>query len=837
MDVSGQRTDRQASPGIPAPRWDTGVRRGPRRVLRFLLMYLGLMAFTCLVLPGCGGCRKQLTNTDKEQTQEEKKEEPKKDVEIGRPKIDPSDENTNLYYAKPGHWVSVTQKMKANNFDFNGEIHSTTVDHQRDPVPLKRTSYVMQGSRPAALPKGQTKHFEYVYFVPDSESKRPALLSALRSKVGSRLIREETEPTTLMHPFHFFFVVLARQSETYSYLKKGKQSIRPLDDELELTGGSVHYRVVLPSDSQRPPLPGHELTWTSIAYLLWDDFEPDSIRSDQVRALLDWLHWGGQMIVSGPQSLDTLKGSFLAPYLPVTSNRTTQLKAESFAEMNEYWTITNSSKESNHLQVFAEQPISGSMFELQEEGRYVPHTGELVAERRVGRGRIVVTAFPLTQRQVTNWVCFDNFFNGCLLRHPARHFTQTSDGGTYSTWAKHPEMRNDPRLLSSLRYFSRDARSSDGISAQKDPDRGHLSHPQSGIAGWNDFSAVAEAARASLRNAAGINVPQRDFVLMILLAYLVILVPVNWGFFHALGRLEWAWVAAPCIAIICAVIVVKLAQLDIGFARSRTEIAVLEMQPDYSRAHLTRYTALYSSLSTTYSVEFEDNSSLVLPFAMDKEFKMVVSQNRDTVYYHRGTTAKLSGFRVDSNSTGLLHSEQLLDLGGCLRLTKTQDRHSVITNGSELTIQDAAVLRRREGGQFQVAWVGDLAAADARRLTFSSPAEGDHLLEEWGSSPAFSESSDNDTLSLTRLLKVAQSEVQFQPGDVRLIGWTDTQLPGMVINPRSSQQTMRTLIVANVRYGGFSDPKRDVNLPPDIRQSDEELSLFSLDQARQQGGE
>ncbi|MBI82939.1 MAG: hypothetical protein CMJ81_07065 [Planctomycetaceae bacterium] len=769
-----------------------------------------------------------MTNADKEQTQEEKKKEPKKDVEIDRPKIDPSDENTNLYYAKPGHWVSVTQKMKANNFDFNGEIQSTTVDHQRDPVPLERTSYVMQGARPAALPKGQTKHFETVYFVPDSEIKRPALLSALRSKSGRRLIREETELATLMQPFHFFFVVLARQAETYGYLKTGKQSIQPLDDELELDGRNVHYRVVLPSDTQRVSLPGHELTWTSIAYLLWDDFESDSIRSDQVQALLDWLHWGGQMIVSGPQSLDTLKGSFLADYLPVTSKKTRQLKAESFAEMNKYWTIATSSKESNHLQVLADQPINGLMFELKEEGRYVPHTGELVAERRVGRGRVVVTAFPLAQRQVVNWVCFDNFFNGCLLRHPARRFTQTADGGLYSTWARYPNMRDDPRLLSNLRYFSRDARSSDGGSVQGDPDRGHLSHPKSGIAGWNDFSAVADAARASLRRAAGISVPQKDFVLMILLAYLVILVPVNWGLFHALGRLEWAWVAAPCIAIFCAVIVVKLAQLDIGFARSRTEIAVLEMQPDYSRAHLTRYTALYSSLSTTYSVEFEDNSSLVLPFAMDKEFKMVVSQNHDTVYYHRGTTAKLSGFRVDSNSTGLLHSEQLLDLGGGVRLTKPQDRHPVITNGSELTIQDAAVLRRREGGQFQVAWVGNLAAADARSLTFASPAEKGQLLAEWESSPAFSETAAGDSLSLSRLLKVAQSEVQFQPGDVRLIGWTDAQLPGMEINPRSSQQTMRTLIVAHVRYGVFADPKCDVNLPPDIGQSDEELPSFSL---------
>ena len=40
------------------------------------------------------------------------------------------------------------------------------------------------------------------------------------------------------------------------------------------------------------------------------------LTNQQQQALLDWLHWGGQLIISGPSSLDKLKGSFLAPYLP-----------------------------------------------------------------------------------------------------------------------------------------------------------------------------------------------------------------------------------------------------------------------------------------------------------------------------------------------------------------------------------------------------------------------------------------------------------------------------------------------------------------------------------------
>ena len=67
---------------------------------------------------------------------------------------------------------------------------------------------------------------------------------------------------------------------------------------------------------RRPALPAHANQWTSIACVLWDDASPAALEPAQQQAMLDWLHWGGQLILSGPDTLDTLRDSFLAPYLP-----------------------------------------------------------------------------------------------------------------------------------------------------------------------------------------------------------------------------------------------------------------------------------------------------------------------------------------------------------------------------------------------------------------------------------------------------------------------------------------------------------------------------------------
>ncbi|REK12396.1 MAG: hypothetical protein DWQ37_11685, partial [Planctomycetota bacterium] len=83
------------------------------------------------------------------------------------------------------------------------------------------------------------------------------------------------------------------------------------------------------------------------------------------------------------------------------------------------------------------------------------------------------------------------------------------------------------------------------------------------------------------------------------------------------------------------------------------------MQPGYPRGHLTRYTALYSSLSTGYELGFDDPSALALPFATEVSLANVSS--REVTFTALGDH-ELDGYNVPSNSTGMVHSEQLCEL-------------------------------------------------------------------------------------------------------------------------------------------------------------------------------
>src|SRR6185295_2715932 len=136
-----------------------------------------------------------------------------------------------------------------------------------------------------------------------------------------------------------YFLVLSRQPDLYKYLR-GLDSVRPPSGDLQSSSPDFFYRVVLPKLAGRTSLPDQSLCWTSTAYILWDDIEPTLLQPNQQQAMLDWLHWGGQLVISGPQTLDLLDGSFLAPYLPAKARPgVRELNASTLAELDRTWTI------------------------------------------------------------------------------------------------------------------------------------------------------------------------------------------------------------------------------------------------------------------------------------------------------------------------------------------------------------------------------------------------------------------------------------------------------------------------------------------------------------------
>lgn len=869
-----------------------------------LAVMMSVTCFSVLTMPGCGGCSCNSTSDEQSQTDDdsekesddgEKEEEKKKpDFEIvQRPNVLPYDKDSRLRTVKPGHWIQSAQVIRTNNFDFYADLQTESFGKDQKPLGLDGSGYQLRVSRPAAFAKGEAKQVHADYFIPKlqrQENQQAWLGYKLLSRKSGREMLGDTELTTRMPRYQYYFVVLSDSPLRYGYLKK-LHSIDPPRSDYDINATKPRYDVVLPDfEAGQFPLPDHALAWTSIAYLLWDEIEPERLKPEQQTALVDWLHWGGQLIIDGPGSLGPLAESFLSDYLPADKVRTVELQQSDFDQLNSCWSrattaVVRKTARKLHLEG---KPLLGIEMKKRPDADYLPGTGNLIIERQVGRGRIVVSAFSLTSRAMQNWDYRDGFFNACLLRSPSRLFRKSD--GLFPADVVLPGYRdvNDPLLSSTLRFFTRDVgpaaepvrsdEEANGLTraaataGQNIRDRedavgkteasdiwhfgGYEADLASGVCGWNDFNGASEAARTALKDAAGISTPSPKFVLSLLAVYLVVLVPVNWGFFRLIRRVEWAWIAAPLIAIIGTIVVVRSAQLDIGFVRSRTEIAVLELHGGYARGHLTRFTALYSSLSTTYDVTLEDPKGQTLPFSVRRSRSEDESISVITVRQERAKS--LDGYKVRSNSTGIMHSEFMYQAEGPIRLVADSGSGWRVVNASGLELHDVGVLRRDERGQAEVAWIGDLGREETAVLRFTTPKDNRPRLPQWNNSPtAFSiaeqvrdlliekdqnadgrlersELSDRPQLlehfqrsdkrdgqadgqlekqelsdccrlaregelRLGRFFDLATGQLQLGTGEVRLVGWTGQRLQGVAIRPEASQTSFRTFVLVHLR--------------------------------------
>jgi hypothetical protein len=200
----------------------------------------------------------------------------------------------------------------------------------------------------------------------------------------------------------------------------------------------------------------------------------------------------------------------------------------------------------------------------------------------------------------------------------------------------------------------------------------------------------------------------------------------------------------------------------------------------------------------------------------------------------------MRGFHVTSNATGLVHSEQLVDLGGGVALEQARGGGYQVTNKTAFDLHGAGVIRRDRSGQLETAWIGALESGDTALLRFSRRPEGtpgDRLwAPERGRSPLTAGGTRKGELDLRRLLDLAEDHSgirprdarqrlapddpstlhpgdlrRLTPGDVRLIGWLDEEIPGLEVKPAAPQARRAALVMAHLRHGFGEDPKPDIN--------------------------
>jgi hypothetical protein len=834
-----------------------------------LMLLLGMSLFT-----GCGGCtpddslRPDEKELDPEEKEKKKKAEKPPDYTFEEIRAQPNEfakDRAKVNYVKRGHWVTTTQQVLANNFDVQADVQAVVTNLAGGVYDIEHTRYALSYTRPVALPKGQPKPLETLFFIPREPvlSQSVNLRNDLLNVRGGLAPLPQSTSVLPLEEWQYLFVVLSSRPTAYGFLEQ-TQTFTPLRPFASESGSARHYQLIRPVLDRGVPLPSHALTWSSLAVILWDDIDPTLFTAEQSAALIDWLHWGGTLLINGPQSLSRLKGSFLDPYLPADVSSEANLASADFAELNEYWSLRTSRRPSEARDLKPVKPLAGLRLTCRADAQFLPHTGDLVAEGRVGRGRVVLTAFPLQSRIVQDWKNFDGFLNGALLRRPARKFL-APDGDPYCDWdaLQWREFQQDARLISNLRYFARDCCDNADpliqMSYRLTPTRmpptnqnalngftgdewglgqkvssalqtgpaddprfaGWLAVPLAGVASWNNFSGVANAARKHIDAVSGIEIPDAQFVVQVLAAYLFVLVPVNWAFFRLLQRVEWAWIAAPLIALGGAAMVTHLARIDIGFVRSRTEIDVIELYGGHRRGHVSRFINLYTALSTPYDLEFEDPDALAQPMPKGND-RFAPFSATSRVALHRESSLSLSGFKVESNSQGLVRVEQQLDLGGSLTLTEPAANEWQLENGTELDLRDVIVVRRTAAG-YVASGPHALQPQGKVNLSFSAPKailNREELVGQvpvWQSSPTAAPEAKPE-LRLSQLFDLAMETLKLQVDEVRLVAWSSGAVPGISYKPDSAQVNSLSFVLAHLRLPLPGPLEHDKNVLADVVQ-------------------
>jgi len=748
-----------------------------------------------------------------------------------------------LPYVKPNHWSTLNLEMRSNHRDYEGIL-------QTAPVPLWRMPQAMAYRRDARLVKGQRSRLGLQMMLP--EIPRELALDLLRP---DSLLADESWLATLrvLEPHQMLILVLAKESnDAYAHWARFRAMGPPSEDRAgsEEQERRRYYRIVLPLDPDKPLVSSHPLTWTTISHVIWDGMSPDVLSSPQQQAMLDWLHWGGQLIIvggAGP-SLSALRDSFLAPYLPADpSSENGLLTRDDLKPLADAYpppsggldpdepladpsSITEAFEQSGRryraavpIQPASNRPLYVAGLRPRPGATPLP-LGEssdrlLGVEGRVGRGRILVLTVNPSDPALAAWPGLDTLVRRVLLRRPeeTRTLPVRWSGRSYLP-PTYQSLRGPD--LSWVRYLSRDVGSSSSPSSRSEsPDPGEfgerqatsselnpvgMSYDESGlprrrsyhapVAEWSDESRLPTLSREALEVASGITIPDARFVLRVIVAYMIALVPLNWLVCrYVFGRREWAWVVAPILSLAFAVGVERAAAFDLGYDSACDEIDVIETFGDYPRAHVSRFASLYSTGRVRYTISYPDDpTALALPLSNGRS---IGGEDVAVSSWRSYPVPALEGFLVQPRSLALFRAEQMATLTGTIRLEADGGGSRRIVNGTDMELRDAVLV--------------DLNGAEARRETpLGTIAPGARIsIDDAGRAKTASEGSS--WLDPGTLLKLVGTQAESRPeaeGEIRLVAWTPRALRGQKLAPPVDRHRGLTLVVAHLRQGAPPSP-------------------------------
>lgn len=817
------------------------------------------LVWLCLLLiqlVGCRGCTQP--KTAKEIAEEADAKKKKQRLVTNELKAIPFSSELAGSILKPGHWYQANQKLKANYSDESLTASLSIVNREKQKVPFAPSQASVEFTRNVSLAVGQEKNVQLKFFQPDVAvtgddiSKTPSAIKVLYSQrgIGSPVL-EEDFPSRVFAGYQYNMVSLSRDTSRYTFWRGLDCIIWPSKLRMSDERISPHRIVDLNEDEVATQFPNRLYAMTSISHFVINDSSVSIMSSDQQQALQDWLHFGGTIILNGPEAIGGIETSMMRDYAPLQKTTNSTVSNEEIAALNDTWSIKQIVGQ--RIMIEPSKPIPKLAGELASGAQWVKYSGNsgevlsldgLVAEKLVGQGRVVMTTFPMSDNAFLRWQSYSSFIHNAILRKPPRDpsegieadtkfaggFAGTEQNPLHSTrlrmWARDLD-ESTMRQLPSASKKEKEKRDSDN-QTYSDASAETPKLKRSSLGAWNSESTVLVNARQCLQESSGITVPKINTIMKLLIGYLIVLVPVNWLFFRLFGRVELAWAAAPVIALAGAFFVARSVQLDVGFSRSQTSYGFLEVHTGYPRGLFSSYTALYTSLSTNYRAVFEKDSGVVLPFAPGSASKRTRSNlSRIDYWYADDAGAGMQSVPVLSNTTGLFQAEEMMDFAGKLTAEFDSDMQAVvIKNTIGFSIKEAGIVGVDSNGKLVSGWLGTVDEGASKRCLLEIRETDDRWRKEWDNNPILARPSYmraedgtmwtdqnlQDELYLGPMVADISKKYPLTHGEFIAIGWTDKTLGDLSITPIAKQKKQRTVVLMHLSTGDLPLAKPDTRI-------------------------
>lgn len=207
-------------------------------------------------------------------------------------------------------------------------------------------------------------------------------------------------------------------------------------------------------------------------------------------------------------------------------------------------------------------------------------------------------------------------------------------------------------------------------------DRDNVGADYYGVGGFPDL-------RAALDPNEGFR-PALVLVALVLLLYVVVVGPINFGWVQRKNRPVLALVTTPLAALVCLLVLLMVGYVGKGVEMRYRRFELIDAVEGHANAPARRYTGLFSTRPGSFD----------LPGPTSGAAYRIEGRNADQgpTYVHEGARVRMPDFRAGLWETVFLREDRIVPLGGSVRFDRDDRRLATVRNTTSLDLEDAFIV-------------------------------------------------------------------------------------------------------------------------------------------------